>query len=433
LFQMLTKYDPSVAPFKFPPMQSLNPAIPKELEDIVNRAIHLKPLQRYISVSEFKEKLEKHAEVYGKKKSFYSDYSSPSSYQSHPVPPAYQSQPPSVVSPGVSQKSIKGPLNPVAPSPASQAKTMPHITVSKPSSKAGNSIYILGVLILISALMGIGFFFGTREKPREPVPPVLPDMVFIDGGVYIRGSNTLGRKVWEQPEHEVTVSDFTIGKYEVTNKEYCAFLNSIGNRNEGGVPYMLIVDTPYCGITADKKQYYFQVKEGCEDLPVVYVSWYGAVAYCNWLSGCEGLTPCYGYGNTLDISNSGYRLPTEGEWEYACRGGTETRYYWGKEMNGDYCWYNENSGCMLHKVGEKIPNPYGLYDMSGNVWEWCTDWSWYYPDTPQINPVGNPNGPGRIVRGSSFKEGGICSSIYRNLASPEIETEEIGFRLVRRP
>jgi len=261
-----------------------------------------------------------------------------------------------------------------------------------------------------------------------------PELVAIQGGTFKMGSNYY---MSEQPVHDVTVNSFYMGKYEVTNKQYCEFLNYQASVDPSWIKIDTKPDNPFSPSNGLYGSYQIPstiaVKPGYDNRPVVYVSWYGAVAYCNWLSGCEGLTPCYGYGNTLDISNSGYRLPTEGEWEYACRGGTETRYYWGKEMNGDYCWYNENSGCMLHKVGEKIPNPYGLYDMSGNVWEWCTDWSWYYPDTPQINPVGNPNGPGRIVRGSSFKEGGICSSIYRNLASPEIETEEIGFRLVRRP
>jgi formylglycine-generating enzyme required for sulfatase activity len=160
--------------------------------------------------------------------------------------------------------------------------------------------------------------------------------------------------------------------------------------------------------------------EGDGERPVEQVTWYDAVLYCNARSKRDGLEPVYQYASikkgddgeciglvklTIDFSKNGYRLPTEAEWEYACRAGTTTEYYWGDDMDGAYAWC-ENAGGKTQPVGTKKPNAWGLYDMIGNVWEWCHDW--YAEDYYAGSRVKNPRGPNkkgvcRVIRGGSWK------------------------------
>jgi formylglycine-generating enzyme required for sulfatase activity len=186
------------------------------------------------------------------------------------------------------------------------------------------------------------------------------------------------------------------------------------------------------------------------DMPVEQVSWYEAVAFCNALSLQEGLDPCYsgnGDSTTCDFTANGYRLPTEAEREYACRGGMETDFYTGG-MTNSRCtvldpaldmagWYCGNSNFSTHPVGLKEPNSFGLYDMHGNVYEWCWDWysSNYYGSSPGVDPRG-PGGGGllvhRVARGGAFAGWPYsCRSSYRYNSSPEIKYSSIGFRVVR--
>lgn len=173
------------------------------------------------------------------------------------------------------------------------------------------------------------------------------------------------------------------------------------------------------------------------DYPVESVSWYDAVEYCNWLSDKEGLDRCYsgsGKDIKLDIAKNGYRLPTEAEWEYACRAGTTTDYYWGDKMDGDYCWFGNRRG-QVHPVGQKEPNAWGLYDMSGNVWEWCWDWydNEYYKKSPENNPTGPSVGSTRVLHGGGWGNGADgCRSASRSYTWPGIAGGDVGFRPVRR-
>ena len=161
------------------------------------------------------------------------------------------------------------------------------------------------------------------------------------------------------------------------------------------------------------------------------------MAYCNWLSDREGLSRCYsgsGDNKVLDINKKGYRLPTEAEWEYACRGGTTTEYYWGNSMNGAYCWYNDNSKGRVQSVGQKKPNDLGLYDMSGNVREWCWDWiaGDYYSKSPSKNLTGPSSGSARVFRGGSwYSFADYCRSACRGNFRPDYADGFIGFRPVR--
>ena len=159
-----------------------------------------------------------------------------------------------------------------------------------------------------------------------------------------------------------------------------------------------------------------------EEHPVVNVSWNDATAFCEWLSEQSG------------EAGRVYRLPTEAEWEYACRAGTTTRYYFGDDAGdlGEYAWYRGNSGNRAHRVGQKRPNAWELYDLHGNVWEWCSDWysTDYYANSPLEDPTGPESGWERVCRGGSwFGTAGSCRSAFRGRDTPGGRAFSLGFRL----
>jgi formylglycine-generating enzyme required for sulfatase activity len=129
-----------------------------------------------------------------------------------------------------------------------------------------------------------------------------------------------------------------------------------------------------------------------------------------------------------------YSLPTESQWEYACRVKSKTSYYWGNDMSGIYCWYNSNSGGKVHTVGQKKPNIYGLYDMSGNVYEWCYDLYGSYSTAHLSDPTGTSTGIDRIIRGGSFLSSPpYCRSSFREGLNPDEKRNDVGFRIVMIP
>lgn len=222
-----------------------------------------------------------------------------------------------------------------------------------------------------------------------------PEMVYIDGGTFQMGDNNGYDN--EKPVHSVTVNNFYMCKYPVTNKEYCLY------------------NVSRAKFSFDK---YFPNNPG-NNLPAVYISWDNAVAYCQWLSNKTG---------------KNYRLPTEAEWEYACRAGTNTNYYWGDKMDDSYCWYDKNSNDQVHPVGQNKSNDWELYDMSGNVWEWCNDRydENYYSVSPSDNPTGPTSGMFRVLRGGSFgSSDSVCRSVFRFMNSPTTSFNALSFRLVR--
>jgi formylglycine-generating enzyme required for sulfatase activity len=153
---------------------------------------------------------------------------------------------------------------------------------------------------------------------------------------------------------------------------------------------------------------------------VVCVRWNDAVAYCEWLSEQTG---------------EQYSLPSEAEWEYACRASSETVYFFGDDEKQleDYAWYSENSEGRTHPVGEKQANPWGLYDIYGNVWEWVQDWYERYSEEPQHNPSGPETGAFRIDRGGSWYSGSdYCRSASRDYWNDPADRGYLGFRLARR-
>lgn len=254
---------------------------------------------------------------------------------------------------------------------------------------------------------------ATKQISLEEGSDVPDNMVFVKGGSFQMGSDD-GRDN-EKPIHSVTVSDFYIGKYEVTQKEWKAVMGSNPSRWKG------------------------------DNLPVEKVSWYDAVEFCNKKSEKEGLQKCYsgsGKNITCDFTKNGYRLPTEAEWEYAARGGIESenpnsRLYSGSNNIDDVAWYDSNSGRKTHQVGTKRQNELGIYDMTGNVWEWCWDWygSGYYSKSPKSNPKGADSGSYRILRGGSWSNvlDYYCRVASRGINDPGSSGSNYGFRFLRTP
>ncbi len=158
--------------------------------------------------------------------------------------------------------------------------------------------------------------------------------------------------------------------------------------------------------------------------PVEQVRWSDAVAFCNKRSQLEGLQPCYNQETwQCNFDANGYRLPTEAEWEFACRAGTTTDYYFGDDPAklGEYAWFEKNSAGRPHAIGQKKPNPLGLYDMSGNVWQWCNDFYQpdYYKDAPKKDPRGPAAGKTKVVRGGAWRfSDDNCRSGYRYNENP---------------
>jgi formylglycine-generating enzyme required for sulfatase activity len=243
---------------------------------------------------------------------------------------------------------------------------------------------------------------------RNRVSDTFPDMVYVTGGSFMMGSNKYD---YEKPIHKVYVKDFYIDKYEVSNGQYCKFLNEKGNQKEGAA--WLDIKSKYCKIVKQSGSY-VPVSDYANH-PVIEVSWYGARAYANW---------------------SGKRLPTEAEWEYAVRGGSKSKgyKYSGSNNVGDVAWYAGNSGSKTHPVGTKQSNELGLYDMSGNVWEWCADWygNNYYDKSPYENPTGPSSGDYRVLRGGSWISNDCnVRCAYRGYCDPSGSDYSIGFRCVR--
>ncbi|MCF7912546.1 MAG: formylglycine-generating enzyme family protein [Candidatus Cloacimonetes bacterium] len=234
------------------------------------------------------------------------------------------------------------------------------------------------------------------------------EVVFVEGGSFQMGSND--GEDDEKPVHQVTVNNFYIGKYEVTQGLYVAIMGTNPSHfNRAG-----------------------------REAPVETVSWNDAVNFCNKLSEMDGLEKCYsGSGNSVkcDFNANGYRLPTEAEWEYAARGGNSSNGYTYSGSNDLNLvgWYG-NSNSMTHNVGEKKPNELGIYDMSGNVWEWCWDWydADYYITFPDDNPKGPGSGSNRVLRGGSwYIIASYCRVANRYDYSPSNTPNYLGFRLVR--
>ena len=237
---------------------------------------------------------------------------------------------------------------------------------------------------LVAALL---FFIGTAEFAVAQKDPLNHEMIFVEGGTFQMGSNS--GEVNEQPVRAVQLHSFFIGKYEVTQMQWVAI---IGNNPSG--------------------------KKNCEECPVEQVSWDNIQLFLKKLNSQTG---------------KNYRLPTEAEWEFAARGGVNSsEYEYSGSMNIDsVAWYFNNSAKEATVVGRKRANELGIYDMSGNVWEWCSDWFGEYKNAGAVNPLGVSSGNWKIVRGGAWNNTPrLCSVHKRNWLNKDLGSTDIGFRLV---
>ena len=233
---------------------------------------------------------------------------------------------------------------------------------------------------------------ANRDNISIPVKDGISiDMVRVEAGTFTMGATPEMENPfdWEKPTHQVTLTnDYYIGKYEVTQALSQAVMNSNPSNFKG------------------------------DNLPVEQVSWDDCQEFISKLNSITGKT---------------FRLPTEAEWEYAARGGKKSKgyQYSGSSNLSDVAWYADNSGSKTHAVGSKQANELGIYDMSGNVCEWCQDWYGRYDSSSQVNPTGANSGSLRVIRGGSWNfNASFCSSSYRYGHSPDLRYDDLGLRLV---
>ncbi len=242
----------------------------------------------------------------------------------------------------------------------------------------------------------------TMNKANSQEKIIANKMIFVQGGTFQMGSNQLGI---EKPIHSVTLNSFFIGKYQVTQKEWKAIMGSNPSDFKG------------------------------DNLPVETVNWYDAVEFCNKKSKKEGFTSCYsgsGKNTKCNFSANGYRLPTEAEWEFAARSGNKSigYKYSGSDDIEEVAEYAGNNGKSTKSFGGKKANELGIYDMSGNVWEWCNDWYEDYSSDSQTNPQGPSSGSYRVNRGGSWhSHTEYCRVANRYNDFPVHSDSDVGFRL----
>ena len=237
---------------------------------------------------------------------------------------------------------------------------------------------------LIAAIL---FFIGTVESAIAQKDPLNHEMVFVEGGTFQMGSSS-GLSV-EKPVHSVMLSAFNIGKYEVTQAQWAAVMGSNPSHFKD-----------------------------CDDCPVEYVSWDEVQGFIRNLNA---------------LSSKNYRLPTEAEWEYAAKGGKSSKGYTYSGSNdlNSVAWNSDNSGSKTHIVGGKQANELGICDMTGNVWEWCSDWYGTYNSYSETNPTGVSTGESRVLRGGSWlADAFFCRSAIRIGFYHYYRDFNYGFRLV---
>jgi formylglycine-generating enzyme required for sulfatase activity len=281
-------------------------------------------------------------------------------------------------------------------------------------------LVLLGVIVYVATDRGqITIVRAPEVAPKEIVNSIGMRLVLISAGEFTMGSpdSDPDAVAFQKPQHRVRITrPFCLGATEVTQGQYQA-------------------------VTGANPSHF----KGSEDLPVETVSWLDAIDYCNALSRKEGLTPFYRVqGETVEVpdwNGTGYRLPTEAEWEYACRAGSTTRYSFGDDAAGlgAFAWYSGNSRTLnvrlSQPVGQKRPNAWGLYDMHGNVEEWCWDGyeaDYYSKKPPAADPLGPSQAASRVNRGGCWRlSPQRCRSAFRVGHAPGNRSALLGFRVAR--
>ncbi len=262
----------------------------------------------------------------------------------------------------------------------------------------------------ISRLKTFGFVLAMAIMPilgfAQTTNP--PSMVFVKGGTFKMGS--VSGDADEKPIHSVTLTSFYISKYEITVAQYRAFCKATNRKMPVEPPASWYEEHDH----AVKWQWY-------DTYPIVNINWYDANAYCKWLTETTG---------------EEYSLPTEAQWEYAARGGHQSKHYVyaGSNEIDEVAWYDETTNEKgLKPVGRMKPNELGIYDMSGNVWEWCSDFYGKYTATSQKNPIGQKSGNYKVIRGGSwYNMEDMCRSTLRDGPKPTFSDYYTGFRVVKK-
>ncbi len=256
--------------------------------------------------------------------------------------------------------------------------------------------YLVGIASVF-ALFAIAY---GADRPENAVRKTITNtlgmkLVWIEPGKFVMGSGEQekGREEDESPKHKVVLTKgFYLASTEVTQQQWEKLMGPgpwASNRN---------------------------IAKG-EKLPAVLMTWVEAVAFCHKLSEKEGRK---------------YRLPTEAEWEYACRAKTSTWFYWGNKYDERYAWSSKNGERSMHEVAARLPNAWGLFDMGGNVWEWCSDWHGQYPTNEVTDPNGPATGEKRVIRSGSYSNSSWdCRSAERGFVPPNARAGIIGLRVVR--
>jgi len=338
-----------------PPPTHFYPGITDALSDFVMKAIHRDRNQRFADANEMLGELEK------------LENSGATTFQGVPkYEPLLDNK----------QEPLKS---------APQAEPLPQTKIEPPRKKSNTWKWALGVVVLIGVILGVWIFIINKVPEGN---------VYVEGGTFTMGGNMGGNvgSMNEEPFHEVTVSSFYIGKTEVTQGLWKSVMNNS--------PSLFVGD----------------------NRPVENVSWYNIVEFCNKLSEKEGLQKAYsGSGRSIscDFNSNGYRLPTEAEWEYAARGGKKSKgyQYSGSNNLNEVAWNSSNSGSRTHEVGAKQPNELGLYDMIGNVGEWC--WDPFFSHS-------------RVLRGGSWGSDAEYISVAIRISEDPLKNDfRCGFRLAR--